>query len=213
MCRVRVRIEKSPISLYATSMEHGCAHQHNGHFMALEVVIYRTARPALRCLAALGIVSGLNSVLFSLTGHCEIPDGSLQFAAAQMRLQRFNEAPEGYRLNCGRYPDSGTGLEALVSNPGVKGWNGPYVKEPLRDPWNRPFLYEISNGIPIVRSLGAHGKRGGDLFDADISSLAPLAPIPESAFHAERAFFSFWIAPWLLLLASVDALIRTHPQA
>ena len=182
--------------------------QHIRLFRALGAILYQSLRPLLRFLALIGVVVTPCFILINLTAVCIIPAGSAQFALAQVRLEEFNQAFEKYRLDCRRYPDSRMGLEALVSNPGVPDWKGPYVKGPLRDPWNRPFLYEVSGGIPIVRSLGADGKRGGDLFDADLSSQAPMAPIPESAYHAARRFFSFWIAPWLLLLAFACLLIR-----
>jgi len=185
---------------------------HAGFLQALGIVIYPAVRPAIQLLAVAGIAISLHLILFTLTVTCVIPAGSTQYAIAQVRLMRFGEALEKYRLDCGAYPDSRVGLGALVTNPGAICWNGPYAKEPLRDPWNRPFLYEISGNVPQVRSLGADGKPGGDLFNADLSSLAPLAPIPESSFHVAQAFFNFRIAPWLLLVGSVYALIRARSR-
>jgi type II secretion system protein G len=164
-------------------------------------------------LAVLAIAFGVNGILFSLTVNCVIPAGSPKYALTQVRLRRLNEALQNYRLDCGEYSDSHMASTALVTDPGAKGWNGPYTKEPLRDSWNRPFLYETSGGMPIIRSLGADGKPGGDLFDADLSNLKPLAPPPESRFHAAKDFFGFWITPWPVLLTSVYALIRTRPRA
>jgi type II secretion system protein G len=168
--------------------------------------------PAFRTLnaffAVMGIAISLELILFSFTVHCIIPAGSTKYLGARIAMAQFDKSLQKYRLDCGEYPIPRAGLQALLTNPGVKGWNGPYFKGRLRDPWDRPFLYEISGNVPIVRSLGADGKPGGDLFDADLSSQAPFAPIPESSFHATRAFFNFWIAPWLVLTASVYVLIR-----
>ena len=107
-----------------------------------------------------------------------------------MSLEQFGKALEAYRKDCGGYPNLRVGLKALVANPGVNGWDGPYTKLPLRDPWGRPYLYEISNGLTIVRSFGADGKPGGDLFDGDLSSQNPWPPLQESEFHATRRFFA-----------------------
>jgi general secretion pathway protein G len=185
---------------------------HIGFHQALGIAIYPALRPAIQLLAGTGIVISLILILFSLTVNCVIPAGSLKYMRTRVGLMRFNEALERYRADCGEYPDPRVGLKALVTNPGAKGWNGPYVKGSLHDPWNRPYLYKISGNVPVVQSLGADGESGGDLFDADVSSQAPLAPIPESSFHAAEEFFNFWIAPWLLLVGSVYALIRTRAR-
>ena len=36
-----------------------------------------------------------------------------------------------FRLDCGRYPTDGEGLDALFQNPGIKGWSGPYIPHDL----------------------------------------------------------------------------------
>jgi len=179
---------------------------------AVGIVIYPALRPATKLLAMMGIAVSLCLILYSLTVICVIPAGSTQYAIARVELTRFTEALQKYRLDCGGYPDPRVGLGALVTNPGAKGWNGPYTKEPLRDPWNRPFLYKISGAVPLVRSLGADGKPGGNLFDTDLSSDTPLAPIHESSFHAAQTFFDSRIAPWLVLGGSVYALIRARSR-
>lgn len=174
--------------------------------------VHPALRPVTRLSAVVGIAISFHFILFSLTFVCAIPAGSSQYAQATVSLVRFNEALEKYRLDCGEYPASRIGLEALKTNPGAEGWNGPYLIGSLRDPWNRPFLYEVSRNAPLVRSLGADGKPGGDLFDADLSSQAPWASVPESSFHATRAFFNRWVAPWVLLLGSVYALTRPRSR-
>jgi len=132
------------------------------YLQALGIAIYPALRPTIQICAVAGIAISLHLILFRLAVVCIIPAGSIQFAVARVRLERFSVALEKYRLDCGEYPDSNVGLKALVTNPGTKGWNGPYIKESLRDPWDRTFLYEVSGGIPVVRSLGADGKPGGD---------------------------------------------------
>jgi type II secretion system protein G len=122
---------------------------------------------------------------------------SAQYSWARVSLERFHKALEEYRLDCGAYPDARVGLRALVTNPGINGWNGPYYKESLRDPWRRPYLYEMSGDVAVVRSLGADGKPGRDLLDGELSSQDPDAPIHESSFHAAQRLFDFWLAPWL----------------
>src|SRR5277367_4723802 len=90
--------------------------------------------PAFRTIiaffAVMGIAISLELILFSFTVVCIIPAGSPQYSLARVSLARFNEALEEYRLDCGEYPNPRIGLQALLTNPGVKGWNGPYFKGP-----------------------------------------------------------------------------------
>jgi hypothetical protein len=109
-------------------------------------------------------------IVFDLTTICVLPRDSIKFVVAQFSLERFRKALERYMSDCGGYPNPVVGIKALVVDLGIKGWNGPYTKQPLTVPWQRPYIYEISNGLPVVRSLGADGKPGGDMFDGDLSS-------------------------------------------
>lgn len=44
------------------------------------------------------------------------------------------------------------------------------------DAWGRQFLYSLSNGKPLVESLGRDGMRGGIGLDADLSNINPRPP-------------------------------------
>lgn len=180
---------------------------------AFRDILHLAITPLLRVLACAGVAYGLLFILLNYLTVCRIPAGSIELAMARVQLERFHDALERYRLDCGHYPDSKTGLAALVSNPGEAGWKGPYIHGSLRDPWKRPFLYDLSPGMAAVRSLGADGKTGGDLFDSDLSSLAPWAPIQETAFHRTRDYFSLQIQPWLWPAISTYVLLRTRPRA
>ena len=69
-----------------------------------------------------------------------------------------------YKEDVGVYPTAEQGLKALLKNPGVDEWRGPYLPEgeSLVDYWGRPLIYQIWNdidGTPIVdvRSAGPDG--------------------------------------------------------
>jgi type II secretion system protein G len=166
----------------------------------------------IRILALLGVYVGAYQIVFDLTTICVLPRDSIKFVVAQFSLERFRKALERYTSDCGGYPNPVVGIKALVVDPGIKGWNGPYTKQPLTDPWQRPYIYEISNALPVVRSLGADGKPGGDMFDGDLSSQNPFAPPCESKFHAARRFFRNRVAPWLVLTTSLYVWFRAHPR-
>jgi general secretion pathway protein G len=51
-----------------------------------------------------------------------------------------------YEMDIGNYPDK---LDDLRINPGLGDkWKGPYLKKEPKDPWGKPYIYE----------LGADGK-------------------------------------------------------
>lgn len=75
-----------------------------------------------------------------------------------MALNRF-------RLDTGRYPTETQGLRALVEDPEIDGWKGPYVKNEngFRDPWGRRLRYGLStDGGPCVVSSGPDERFGTD---------------------------------------------------
>jgi type II secretion system protein G len=186
-------------------MPFGCASA--GWGLAARAAAGSILRLAIYLLALSGLAVGICQVMLELTAHCVIRKNQSQFVWAQLSLERFGKALERYREDCKSYPAQQIGLRALVVNPGARGWNGPYTKQLSIDPWGRPYIYEIANGVPLVRSLGADGKPGGDLFDADLSSQDPMAPIHENRFHAVRRFFEEKAAPWLLTATSLWFLV------
>jgi type II secretion system protein G len=132
--------------------------------------MHSVLRPLVRLIALSWVVISAGWIVFDLSAVCVIPRNQSRYVWAQVSVERFGKALERYRADCGGYPGLRHGLKALVIDPGTKGWAGPYTKQPSIDPWGRPYLYGIVNGVPVVRSLGADGKPGGDRFDSDLSS-------------------------------------------
>ncbi|MBM4147727.1 MAG: hypothetical protein FJ224_01590 [Lentisphaerae bacterium] len=64
-----------------------------------------------------------------------------------------------FRADCGRFPSAREGLLALVRDPGVDGWRGPYVTLVKPDPWRRGYIYTNDGGVP-VRSGGPDRRAG-----------------------------------------------------
>jgi general secretion pathway protein G len=101
--------------------------------------------------------------------------GQSKQAAARAQIELFGAALDQYRLDVGAYPPSGVGLDALVRNPGVNNWNGPYLKKNAvpRDPWGYAYRYKCcpgDHGDYDIWSDGADGAPGGDGENADITS-------------------------------------------
>jgi general secretion pathway protein G len=93
---------------------------------------------------------------------------------AKIQIKELEGALGLFRFDIGRYPTSAEGLQALIDNPGVQNWGGPYLdKRTLpKDPWGRDYQYR-SPGLRSefeLWSYGADGLEGGDGDNADITS-------------------------------------------
>ena len=79
-----------------------------------------------------------------------------------------------FKTDTGRFPTTSEGLELLVTDPGIKGYNkdGYLDKVPL-DPWGNRYIY-LSPGVHSkdydLESYGKDGEDGGIDNDADIES-------------------------------------------
>jgi general secretion pathway protein G len=88
-------------------------------------------------------------------------------------IRQIESALKFYRLDNYRYPSQSQGLEALVTAPsGASGgqWNGPYLDELPKDPWQEVYQYANpgTHGRAIeVFTLGANKAVGGEGVDKD----------------------------------------------
>ena len=95
--------------------------------------------------------------------------------AARLQIDGLAQALDLYRLDTGTYPNSQTGLEALIQAPSdANGWNGPYLDAtsvPL-DPWGNAYVYKFpgEHGAYDLASLGSDGLPGGDGEAGDVTS-------------------------------------------
>lgn len=87
-------------------------------------------------------------------------------ALACRNLLHMGIALTNFNGTCGRYPSTEEGLSALVRNPGVDVWTGPYLmtprQNPWNDPWNRPYRYSYSNNTAALSTAGPDGQHGTD---------------------------------------------------
>lgn len=125
-------------------------------------------------LVELLVVLAILGMLAALVGPQVLNQlGGAKSKSATIQIRDFEQALELYKLDVGRFPRSGEGLEALVRQPsGAKGWNGPYLKkdELPMDPWGNPYEYRVSGSKIEIISYGADGRAGGADEDADVSS-------------------------------------------
>ncbi|MBI5632890.1 MAG: DUF2330 domain-containing protein [Nitrospirae bacterium] len=92
---------------------------------------------------------------------------------AMDQIRRFEEALNNYRNDTGSYPSTAHGLDALIRDPGVKRWDGPYLKqlrqEISNDPWNNPYHYQ-SPGQHVKRNRGTQAPDEQDEETYDLYS-------------------------------------------
>lgn len=117
------------------------------------------------------VILGLLAALVGprMFGHV----GAANQKAAKTQIEMLGQALDAFRLDVGRYPTTAEGLSALVTNPGVEGWNGPYLKKGLpNDPWKKPYQYESpgQHGDYDLVSYGADGAPGGEGENKDVTS-------------------------------------------
>lgn len=95
-----------------------------------------------------------------------------------------------FKVDCGRYPTTEEGLNALIVRPAripVADWRGPYFDPPQlpKDPWDHDYIYRCPgirnlNGFDLF-SCGPDGvsKTGGDDAD-DINNWDPASYMRKS---------------------------------
>ncbi len=125
-------------------------------------------------LVELLVVMVIIGLLAALVGPRLFPKlGKGKQAAAKAQIELLGQALDQYRLDVGTYPTTEQGLNALITNPGVQKWDGPYLKKGLPlDPWGNPYTYQHpgSHGEYDIISYGRDGKPGGEGEDKDVVS-------------------------------------------
>jgi len=89
--------------------------------------------------------------------------------ACKVQMKNIAQALKLYRLQHGKYPTSGEGLNVLAS-AGTGGKR--YLDSIPKDPWGNDYVY-LSPGVHgdfDILSRGSDGQSGGSGFDADIGS-------------------------------------------
>ncbi|MFC1783886.1 type II secretion system protein GspG, partial [Planctomycetota bacterium] len=98
-----------------------------------------------------------------------------RIAQAHTGIAHLETALAEFYMDCGRFPISNEGLDALQLSPPdlLSLWDGPYIKESkLFDPWQNLYIYKfpaaISDDYYDLISYGADGVPGGEGVNTDI---------------------------------------------
>jgi general secretion pathway protein G len=93
---------------------------------------------------------------------------------AMVDIRSIQSALAMFKTDTGRFPTTAEGIQALVANPGIAGYDKDgYLEQVPADPWGNKYIY-ISPGVRSkdydLISLGKDGEAGGTDHDADIES-------------------------------------------
>ncbi len=137
--------------------------------------------PRFRIIGLSFLIIGIIAFITILS--CPPPPGGFQKGKsriAEIQIKEFDEGLQRFRYDIGRYPTTAEGLNALLHNPGLASWRGPYIvgrEKPgiPSDPWGRPFIYACPGEHEAydLLSYGRDGVPGGEGEDTDIKTAAP----------------------------------------
>ena len=93
---------------------------------------------------------------------------------AKIDIRNIESALALFKTDTGRFPTTSEGLEVLISDPGIKGYNADaYLDKVPLDPWGNRYIY-VCPGLQSkdydLESYGKDGEDGGAEDNADIES-------------------------------------------
>jgi general secretion pathway protein G len=97
-----------------------------------------------------------------------------QIAAAQADINTFKTALGLFEMDCGSYPTTEQGLQALVTaQPNCVNWKGPYIESGKikDDAWGHKYLYKCpGEKLPYSFDLYSAGPDGIEGNEDDIGN-------------------------------------------
>jgi len=96
---------------------------------------------------------------------------------AKVDLRSIQAALALFKTDLGRFPNTSEGLQALVADPGIRGYGKEgYLERVPLDPWGHKYVY-LSPGVHNkdydLVSYGKDGEQGGAGDNADVESWNP----------------------------------------
>jgi general secretion pathway protein G len=148
----RRRAKRRALDRIARDYERKKAELHGG----VSPTLFRNPHFYLGIIVMFVLVGG---ALFNATDHSVRSIAITPPMRALRNLDVLAEALGRYRFHTGEYPSREQGLAALVRDPQVTKWGGPYISFLRNDPWETPFVYEPrTNAVPMLFSCGPDKK-------------------------------------------------------
>ena len=98
-----------------------------------------TLLEVLMVIVILGVLAALIVPQFSGTRKKAMIDST------RIQIQGLDNDLERFKMDCGRYPTTDEGLDALVHKPDdeeiADKWAGPYLKKLPKDAWGEDLIY------------------------------------------------------------------------
>jgi general secretion pathway protein G len=128
-------------------------------------------------LIELMIVIGILGLLIGIVGPKLISNfDKAKVETTRVNMKNISSTLKQFRLDCGSYPNTNQGMDALItkptSAPECKNYapKGYLDKKTLpKDAWDMDYLYNSDGNAFEIKSYGADKKEGGADYDADIT--------------------------------------------
>lgn len=126
-------------------------------------------------LIELMIVIGILGLLIGLVGPKLMASfDKAKVETTRVQMKQLVNLLSNYRLDCGQFPTSDQGLEALVTKPTAtpecKNYQpSGYTPKVPKDGWDQDYLYTSDGSTFEIKSNGGDKKPGGSDYNADIT--------------------------------------------
>ncbi len=122
-------------------------------------------------LMAVMVILGLIATVAVPKYYSQVRKAKQQTAKTQIEM--LMTTMNANRLDVGDFPSQSEGIDALFTDPGVDGWDGPYLAKAIpKDPWKRNYQYTNpgQHGEIDIFTYGKDNREGGAKEDRDIGS-------------------------------------------
>ena len=106
----------------------------------------------IEIIVVLALIGGIMGVVMGgiMKGSKSAKESQTQLGFGQLR-----SSMQMYKLAMNKFPTTEQGLRALIENPGIAGWRGPYCdEEALKDAWHQDVQYESDGRVMKFMSAG-----------------------------------------------------------
>ena len=103
----------------------------------------------MRGFVTFELLVGLSVIALLVVALMPIARGLIEKARAMnvlQQLQALTTATTLYEQDVGSFPSN---ADALYSDPGVGGWNGPYLTVRIKNPWKGEITFDTSSGFKV----------------------------------------------------------------
>lgn len=132
--------------------------EHRRQTLTPSIQLGRKPSTVIFSLAVLAVVGGL--LLVRAAARFGKPTRRTPAIVAADAVDTLATAADIFARECGRLPSAQEGFIVLISNPGIEGWDGPYITLIKPDPWEQPYRYSVTNGIATIASCGPDRSAG-----------------------------------------------------